>query len=190
MTIPTPAAIASRRGGGRPGRALIALIALVAVIGILAMHGPMTDHGATMTGMIRGDAAGLRLAEASAGHDPAAASEDEFGSPMTGQPAARTAVLAVTVSGHVRRAGSPADMEAMEAMEAMDGMDGMEGMDGMALACLAFASGLLLLVRPRRLLARLTRTIYQSSFRSGVVWLETASRRWRPDLAELSVLRT
>lgn len=75
MTLRTPAAIASLRGGPWPGRALIAV---VAVIGIFAMHGPTRDHDATMTGMIRNDAASFLLAGAGAGHDPAAASVDDI----------------------------------------------------------------------------------------------------------------
>jgi len=143
MTAPTPAAIASLRGGGWPGRVLIAV---VAVIGILAMHGPTTDHDPPMTGMISSVAAGPRVAAASPGHDPAAASEGDIGAPMT-------------------------------------------GMDGMALACVALVTGLLL-PRARGLRAGLTRATYDSTFRAGVGWLATACRRWRPDLSELSVLRT
>ena len=56
--------------------------------------------------------------------------------------------------------------------------------------CIAYLTSLLLLLGAGRLLVRRRSFSHDSSLRRDVAWFATAVERLRPDLAELSVLRT
>lgn len=62
--------------------------------------------------------------------------------------------------------------------------------DAVTVACVAFLAGLVLLVGAGRMVGRVRLEANELLGRQGVAWFATAVDRLRPDLGELSVLRT
>ncbi len=170
MLNQTPA----RYTGTRPvcGRGIAhALIALVAVIGVVAMHGFTMNHDAAMPSMGAGNITSVTLAASDSGHHSVMADAHTTGALVT-DAAVVVAAGSATVAVRMLRA-SPAPSTHV-----------------MATACLAFLTGLLLLLGAAKLFTHLRRGAHASLLRRGVAWFATAVGRLRPDLAELSVLRT
>ena len=145
-----------------------ALISFVAVLGVLAMHGLTMNHDAAMAGMSTG------LSVAAVGPEPV--------EPVTGAATAGTADIthATAMSSSVRALG----------VATVSRVGTQHQVDAMTAACLAFLAGLVLLVAANRLLSRVRRDPGPSRNKRHVAWFATAVERLRPDLAELSVLRT
>lgn len=144
-----------------------ALIAMVAVIGVLAMHGLTMNHDAAMANMstvtpLTAPGTGQLDAMTSAGNGSADMSK------ATEMPTGASALDRTTLS----RIG-------MESPAAP-----------MTTACLAFLAGLVLLVGAGRLTGRVRPEATTRPSRHSVSWFATALDRLRPDLRELSVLRT
>ena len=144
-----------------------ALIAVVAVIGVVAMHGLTMNHDAVMASM----STVTPVAAAGTGQLGAMTSADTGSSDMNeaaATPTSTSALDAVTLS----RIGtqSPADP--------------------MTTACLAFLTGLVLLIGAGRMMSRIRPEATTRPNRHSVSWFATALDRLRPDLGELSVLRT
>ena len=154
-------------GARRADRWLLrALIAVVAVIGVVAMHGLTMNHDAAMASM----------------------------STVTPVTASGTGQLdPMTTSGNGSSGMSHA--AAMPTGAALDGVGvsraGSEfPVDPTASACLAFLAGLVLLVGAGRVMSRVRPEATTRPSRHTVSWFATAVDRLRPDLGELSVLRT
>jgi hypothetical protein len=148
------------------------LIALVAMIGVVAMHGFTMNHDSAMASMGAGHTTSVMIHAGDSSHHAVMADAVRIGSPVTDLPAVVSSDGSATVAVQVSRASSAPSTHVM------------------ATACLAFLTGLLLLVGAGKLLARLRRGGHASALRRGVAWLATAVGALRPDLAELSVLRT
>ena len=144
----------------------------MAVIGVVAMHGFTMNHDAAMASMGAGHNTSVTFHASDSGHGAVMADALAMGSLANDLPRVVRADGAAAVDALVLRA-SPAP-----------------GAHVMATACLAFLTGLLLLFGASRLLARLRRGSRASRLPHNVAWLATAVERLRPDLAELSVLRT
>lgn len=147
---------------------LRAIVVLLAVVGVVAMHGLATDHDAAVASMGVGQNTSLSHDATRAGHVPVTADALAIASPVT---AAAPADSAAAVVMRALRSGTAHSMHA-------------------AACCLAFLTGLLLLLGAGRRLARRRRAIQVPLLRHGVAWLATAVETLRPNLAELSVLRT
>jgi hypothetical protein len=148
-----------------------AFIGLVAVIGIVAMHGLTMNHDAAMPSTDAGHTMSATLPMINSGHDSAMADAPVIGSVPDLAPVVR-AGRAAAGAARALTAGSAHSIHAATA------------------CCIAYLTGLLLLLGAGRLLGRRRRGRPACELRHDVAWFATAVGRLRPDLAELSVLRT
>ena len=144
-----------------------ALITFVAVAGVLAMHGLTMNHDAAMVSMsssVPVEAPSVPL------------------TPMTGTAAvsapARSQTTVVSLGAALARGTSASRIGVLAPTGPM------------TTACLAFLAGLVLLFGSGRMLGRTRRDASTGPTRYDLAWLATAVDRLRPDLGELSVLRT
>ena len=150
-------------------RLLRALIAVVALIGVVAMHGLTMNHDAAMASMST-----ITPVTASA-----AGQLDPMTSTGAGQGSADMSHAAAMPTGGAALGGMGVSRVGSEFP-----------MDPMANACLALLAGLLLLVGAGRVMRRVRPEATTRPSRHTVSWFATAVDRLRPDLGELSVLRT
>jgi hypothetical protein len=148
-----------------------ALIGFLLVIGVVAMHGLTMDHDASMPGMGTGHSTSANLNGTDAGHRTVMADTPAIGSGLDLAPVVR-AGSAVAATLRVVTAGTAHSVHAASS------------------CCIAYLTGLLLLLGAGRLLVQRRSFSRDSSQRRDVAWFATAVERLRPDLAELSVLRT
>jgi hypothetical protein len=148
-----------------------ALIGFVLVIGVVAMHGLTMAHDAAMPGMGAGHTTSATISATDAGHPTVMADAPGIGSGSDLAPVVHAA-SAVAAAVRVVTAGKAHSMHAAST------------------CCSAYLTGLLLLLFAGRLLARRRSGTHEFSIRRNVAWFATAVERLRPDLAELSVLRT
>lgn len=150
-------------GPRRVGWVLRALIACTALIGIVAMHGLTMNHNTTMATM---------TADMGTAHNP---------NHSMALPSSATTAKGVSMA--------PALDSIEQLASATSHLVAPHPMGEMATACVAYLTGLLLVAAG----ATLNRTIRVSDAPHRVValrWLPAAVERLRPDLAQLSVLRT
>jgi hypothetical protein len=148
-----------------------ALIGFLLVIGVVAMHGLTMNHDASMPGMGTGHSTSGDLNGTDAGHRTLMASASAIGSGLDLAPVVR-AGSAVAAAVRVVTAGTAHSMHAATT------------------CCVAYLTSLLVLLGAGRLLVRRRSFNHDSSLRRDAAWFATAVERLRPDLAELSVLRT
>lgn len=148
-----------------------ALFTVVAVIGVVAMHGLTMNHNPAMGGVNAVSHGSPSPGGSLVGH--------ELGMPAT------EASLTDDMG-----ASAPSAATSGLADEAMTATTVERTMGGMLTACVAFLTSFLLLLGVARLLLKVGRHSLELDGRAAVSWFATAVQRLRPDLAELSVLRT
>jgi hypothetical protein len=148
-----------------------ALIASLLVIGVAAMHGLTMNHDASMPGMEAGHTTSATLRGTDAAHRTVMVDAPTKVSGSDLAPVVR-AGSALAAAVRVVSAGTAHSVHAASS------------------CCIAYLTALLLLLVAGRLLGRRRNRTHEFSIRRNVAWAATAVERLRPDLAELSVLRT